>query len=173
MSPSIFEFAIDFNLLIEVLITIVVMSFFIERALSVVFGSELFLKWYDPCFKAKRAREMEECLKQGDQEEEAPDAPLDTEADPENTNKEEPNYGVKKSGAKEIISVIVSISAVVFWDFDAVTIIFKTYNEPQLFGFFVTGMIVAGGTKASIKLFQDVLGFRTSAESARKPKPNN
>lgn len=167
MNPAIFEFAIDFNLLIEILITIVIFSFFIERSLSVIFGSELFLKWYDPCFKEKLRKKREtECLEEPPAEGE-PEVETKKKGDEKKVTKPT-EIGDKKSGTKEIISVIVSISAVVFWEFDAVTILFKTYNEPQVFGYAITGMIIAGGTKASIKLFQDVLGFKSSAEKARK-----
>lgn len=157
MDPAIFEFSVDFNLLIEVLITIVVFSFFIERALSVIFGSELFLKWYDPCFAEKLRKERLENCEETPEGEEKP------------KKEEEPKkIGDKKSGIKEVLSIIVSIAAVVFWEFDAITILFKTHNEPQVFGYVITAMIVAGGSKASIKLFQDILKFRSSAEKARK-----
>jgi hypothetical protein len=43
------------------------------------------------------------------------------------------------------------------------------------YGMIITGAIIAGGTKGSIKLFNDVLGFGSSAEKARQdfkqPKP--
>ncbi|MEQ9266659.1 MAG: hypothetical protein RLN81_15625 [Balneolaceae bacterium] len=130
MDPYIFEFAIDYNLLFEVLLTIVIMSFFIERGLSVIFESSLFIKWYEP------------------------------EGEPEK----------KKKGVKEMLSVGVSIAAVVVWKLDAITILFKTYNEPQVFGYIITGLIIAGGSKASIKFFKDTLGFMSSAEKLRRDK---
>lgn len=137
MDPYIFEFAIDYNLLTEVLITIVIFSFFIERALSPIFESAPFIKWYDPAGE--------------------------TESGTEST-------GSKKRGVKEIIAIAVSITAVVFWNFDAITILLKSYNEPQVFGYVVTGLIIAGGSKASIKLFKDTLGFMSSAEKVRQQK---
>lgn len=139
MDPYIFEFAIDYNLLVEVLITIVIFSFFIERALSPIFESSLFIKWYDPA--------------------------SETEPGTDATR-------TKKRGSKEIIAIAVSIAAVVFWNFDAITILMKSHNEPQVFGYVVTGMIIAGGSKASIKLFKDTLGFMSSAEKARQQKKN-
>lgn len=135
MDAYIFEFAIDYNLLIEVLITIVIFSFFIERALSPIFESALFIRWYDP----------------------------DSIAEPE-----EDKTGKKKKGVKEIVAIAISIAAVVFWKFDALTILLKTYNEPQVFGYVVTGLIIAGGSKASIKLFKDTMGFMSTAEKTRR-----
>ena len=133
------NFIVDYNLLIQVLTTIVIMSFFIERSLSVIFGSEFFLKWYDPTFAQGLAVIKEINL-----------------------------TGSKKSGIKELISIIVSISFVIYWEFDAITILFETYDTPQPFGYVVSGLIIAGGSKASIKLFQEVLGFHSSAEKRRK-----
>ena len=45
MDPNLFH--IDYERLFEVLVTIVVFSFFIERALAVVFETEWFIKIYD------------------------------------------------------------------------------------------------------------------------------
>jgi hypothetical protein len=36
------------------------------------------------------------------------------------------------------------------------------------YGMIITGAIIAGGTKGSIKLFNEVLGFKSSAEKARE-----
>lgn len=130
MSDLITEFAIPYGLLLEVLVTIVVLSFFIERALSVIFESSIFIGWYDP-------------------------------EDPEKT---------KKKGTKEFLAIVVSIAAVWFWKFDAITILFKTHNEPQIYGYVITGLIIAGGSKASIKFFKETMGFMSTAEKMRKKK---
>ncbi|RNC79447.1 MAG: hypothetical protein ED557_15340 [Balneola sp.] len=154
MDPAIFEFSVDFNLLIEVLITIVVFSFFVERALSPLFQSELFLKWYDP-------ENLPDPTPPTDKNSNKKQDKADAESQQEGTKK-------KKKGTKEIVSIIVSIAVVVFWEFDAITILFKTYNEPQVFGYALTGLIVAGGSKASIKLFVDVLDFKSTAQKERE-----
>ena len=130
MSDYIVEFGIPYPLLLEVLIIIVVLSFFIERALSVIFESSLFIAWYDP------------------------------EGHPEK----------KKKGIKEFLSIAVSIAAAWFWKFDAITILFKTHTEPQIYGYVITGLIIAGGSKASIKFFKETMGFMSTAEKMRKER---
>ena len=76
MDPNLFY--LNYERLFEVLVTIVIFSFFIERALSVVFESRGFIKMY------------------GDEDE--------------------------KKGLKEIIALALSISACVYWQFDALSI---------------------------------------------------
>jgi hypothetical protein len=41
-------------------------------------------------------------------------------------------------------------------------------EHTQFWGHLLTGAVVAGGSKASIKLFQDVLGIRSTAEKERQ-----
>ena len=130
MDPNLFY--LDFERLFEVLITIVIFSFFIERALAVIFETRWFIKMYD-------------------------------------------NPNEKRKGVKEIIALIVSIAACVFWQFDAFSIIVVSHSEMQIAGYILTGAIVAGGSKASIKLFKDTMGFMSSAEKIRQDdkKKNN
>ena len=142
MDSFVFEFAIDYNLLFEVLVVIVILSFFIERSLSVIFESSFFIKWYDP-----------EGL------------PVD---EPVAENQQSKTPSKKKKGIKEFISIAVSIGAAAFWKFDAITILLKSHNEGQNFGYIITGMVIAGGSKASIKLFKDTMGFMSSAEKYRQ-----
>ncbi len=118
MDPNLFH--IDYERLMEVLITIVILSFFIERALSVFFESGIFIK------KTKG-----------------------------------------KKGVKETISVVVSIAVCWAWDFDALTIILVSSDHMTYGGIIITGAIVAGGSKASIALFRDVMGFMSNAEKKR------
>lgn len=127
MDPN--YFYIDYERLFEVLITIVIFSFFIERALSVLFESRSFIKMYDASDKRK--------------------------------------------GAKEIIALIVSIAVCIYWKLDALSIIMVSHEETTVAGYILTGAIVAGGSKGSIKLFRDIMGFMSSAEKERqnlKPK---
>lgn len=125
MDPNLFH--IDYERLFEVLVTIVVFSFLIERALAVIFESRLFIKIYEGT---------------------------------EGKNN-------KKKGLKEIIAAIVSITVCFYWEFDAFTILVVASNKMQIPGMFLTGLIIAGGSKASIKLFKDTLGFMSSAEKDR------
>lgn len=122
MDPNLFY--LNYERLFEVLVTIVIFSFFIERALSVVFESRGFIKMY------------------GAEDE--------------------------KKGLKEIIALALSIAACVYWQFDALSIVTMSHEQMQIPGFILTGAIVAGGSKASIKLFQEMMGFMSNAEAKRK-----
>ena len=123
MDPNLFR--LDYERLFEVLVTIVVFSFFIERALSVGFETKWFIKLYNE----------------------------------------------KRKGLKEFIALIVSIAICYFWKLDALSIIVVSHSEMQVPGFILTGAIVAGGSKASIKLFKDIMGFMSNAEKERLEKP--
>ncbi len=72
-------------------------------------------------------------------------------------------------GVKEIIAVVVSAAVCVFWKFDAVSMIILR-EQTTLPGALLTGAIVAGGSKASIKLFHDVLNIRSSAHEQVYPE---
>ena len=119
MDPN--QFFLDYDRLFEVLITIVVFSFFVERALSVLFESKWFIE----------------------------------------------RYSEKNKILKEIIALFVSISVCWSWKLDAISIIVVSHSEMQIPGFILTGAIVAGGSKGSIKLFKDIMGFMSNAEKAR------
>jgi hypothetical protein len=69
---------------------------------------------------------------------------------------------------KETISFAVSAAVCVYWQFDAVTIIIVAGDKMTIPGMILTGGIVAGGSKGSIKLFRDWLGFMSNAEKERK-----
>jgi len=63
---------------------------------------------------------------------------------------------------KELIAFTVGILVCWFWDFDAISIIFLKSNM-TIIGVIVTGAVVAGGSKASVKLFRDLMGFKSAA----------
>ena len=71
-------------------------------------------------------------------------------------------------GTKEIISFIASAAVCFYWEFDAVTIIIVSSDTMTYPGMLLTGGIIAGGSKGSIKLFKDVLGFMSSAEKEKQ-----
>ena len=122
MDPNLFF--LDYERLFEVLVTITVFSFLVERALSVIFES----RWFIDAYEANQIRK----------------------------------------GLKEVIALAVSIALCVFWQFDAISIIVVSKAEMQIPGYILTGAVIAGGSKASIKLFKDVMGFMSSAEKERK-----
>jgi hypothetical protein len=120
-------FHIDYERLMEVLIAIVVLSFLLERAMSVLFEHRWFIRWAEGS---------------GDQ--------------PKN-----------RKGLKEIIASIACVAFCWWQDFDSVSIILQTSETPTFWGVVITGLMIAGGSKASIALFRDVLGFMSSAEKER------
>ena len=68
---------------------------------------------------------------------------------------------------KELIAFVVGVLVCWYWDFDAFSMIFLK-EEVTILGVVITGGIVAGGSKASVKLFRDLLGFKSTAEADRK-----
>lgn len=120
-------FHIDYGRLSEVLITIVVLAFLLERALSVVFEHRWFILWSD--------------------------------GTPENPK--------NRKGLKEIIASGVCVAFCWWQGFDAISILLQSSEKPTFWGVVISGLIIAGGSKASIALFRDALGFMSSAEKQR------
>lgn len=119
MDPNLFH--LDEGRLFEVLFAIVVLAFFVERALSLLFGWKPFVE------------------------------------------------RLSNKGVKEIIALTVSAIVCVNWEFDAFSILF-VQEKMSLFGEILTGAIVAGGSKASLALFQDLLKVKSSAEKSADDK---
>ena len=109
--PSLFR--LDWEVLAEVLAAIVVLSFFIERALSLLFEHRLFVEQ------------------------------------------------LAQKGLKEPIAFLVSLAVVRYWNFDALSVVFHA-DTATWWGYAITAAIVAGGSKASIKLFHDVMGAKSA-----------
>lgn len=112
MDPTLFR--IDWDVLAEVLVTVIVLSFFIERALAIVLEHRLYV-----------------------------------------------NH-LKEKGLTEVIAFAVSFLVVRYWQFDALSILLRA-DEASLLGYIITAGIIAGGSKASIKLFHDLLKVKSSA----------
>ncbi len=117
MDPNLYH--LDYERLFEVLVTIIVLSFFVERALAVLFEHRKFID------------------------------------------------KLKETGVKEVIALVVSIAVCIYWDFDAVSMTILA-ERTSLPGHVLTGGIIAGGSKASIKLFRDLMGVMSDAEKSRK-----
>jgi len=64
---------------------------------------------------------------------------------------------------KEPIAFLVAFVVCAVWDFDAVSMIVLS-ETTNWFGYAVTAGIVAGGSKASVRLFQDFLKVKSSAK---------
>lgn len=119
MDPS--QFRIDWEVLTEVLVSLIVLAFFIERALSIVFEHRFFVE------------------------------------------------RLGQTGLKEPIALLVSLAIVRYWNFDALGIVFHA-DTTTWWGYLVTAAIVAGGSKASIKLFHDLLQVKSNAARAAASK---
>src|SRR6266568_4591217 len=60
-------------------------------------------------------------------------------------------------GVKELIASAMCIAVCIFLKFDALSMIILN-DHTTVFGEIVSGAVIAGGSKASLKLFHDVLG---------------
>jgi hypothetical protein len=151
LSPDLFH--IDYGRLLETLVTIIVFSFFIERALATIFESRLFIEWAEE----KPARRV---------------VKRDSSGNEETVTK--PGHE-KKKGIRELITIVVSIGFCLWIKFDAITIILQSSNKMAFWGMVITGLIIAGGSKASIALFQNLMNVMSTAEAERKKlaKTNN
>lgn len=67
-----------------------------------------------------------------------------------------------RRGVKEPIAFLVALGACLYWDFDAVSMIILQ-EKTSLAGAVLTAGVIAGGSKGAIKLFRDVLGFKSRA----------
>jgi hypothetical protein len=74
-----------------------------------------------------------------------------------------------KNGSKEPIAIVVSIALVWIYGFDALAIIFSEENS-SWYGYILTGSIIAGGSKGSVKLFREWLGWKSEARKAYENK---
>lgn len=120
MDPSLFR--IDWEVLFEVLMAIIILSFFVERALSLLFEHRLYLNHFD------------------------------------------------KKGFKEPIAFLVSLALVRYWNFDALSVLFHA-DTTSWAGYAITAAIIAGGSKASVKLFHDIFNVKSSAQRVRGGAP--
>jgi hypothetical protein len=67
------------------------------------------------------------------------------------------NLFLKGKGLKEIIAFGICYLVCTQWSIDIVSMILKIETGKTI-GFILTAAAIAGGSKASIKLFQDVIG---------------
>lgn len=116
MDPSTIQ--LDWERTFEALMIVIVLAFIIERALAVLFETELFIRYVD------------------------------------------------KPGTKALIASVVSIIVCFVWKIDALSMILGTGGTIKA-GYFITGFVIAGGSKASIKLFHDVLNVKATAYDMR------
>ena len=116
MDPNLFR--IDGEQLFEVLVAIIVLSFFVERALAIAFEN----RWFVEKLAGK--------------------------------------------GLKEVIAFALAFAICRGWDFDAVSVVILA-GKTNAIGHAITAAVIAGGSKASIKLFQDVFGAVSNAQKTK------
>ena len=68
-------------------------------------------------------------------------------------------------GLKTPIALVVSVAICAIWKLDLVSVMLKAETTSFL-GYLLTGAVIAGGSKASIKLFHDVLKVRNMHRDA-------
>jgi hypothetical protein len=73
----------------------------------------------------------------------------------------------KEKSLKELIAFVVAVIACWYWDFDAVSMIFLR-EKVTLLGMVITGGVVAGGSKGSIRLFREVMKFKSTAQKMKE-----
>ncbi|NQT03627.1 MAG: hypothetical protein HQ580_16480 [Planctomycetes bacterium] len=73
----------------------------------------------------------------------------------------------KERSLKELIAFVVSVLACLYWDFDAVSMIFLK-EKVTILGMVITGGIVAGGSKASIRLFRELMQVKSTAQKLKE-----
>jgi hypothetical protein len=66
-----------------------------------------------------------------------------------------------------VLAVVAGVSVCSYLHFDALSIIVLA-DRTHWFGEVITGAVIAGGSKGSIKLFRDWLGFAASAYGERE-----
>lgn len=151
MDPNYFN--MDFGRVSEVLLAIVVLSFIIERALSILFESRFFIENVE--YKVTRSK-TEELFSE----------PTSATASAPSGTSFEPIVKVERkapSGIKEVIALAVAIGVCYFWKFDALSVIMPVHPKETWQGILITAAVVAGGSKASLKLFADWMDIRSSA----------
>ena len=74
-----------------------------------------------------------------------------------------------KKGIKEFLALALAMAVCVLWQFDAISATILT-EKTSLLGELITGAIIAGGSKGSLKLFRDWLDVSSTAYKVKNPK---
>jgi hypothetical protein len=78
---------------------------------------------------------------------------------------------VGKAPLKELITFVVCFMICYIWSFDALSVVLHG-DKLTLIGRAVTALVIAGGSKASLKLFRDIMGIENEqSKIARGVKP--
>lgn len=149
MDPNLFY--LNLERLTEVIIAIIFLSMIVERALAQLFETRLFIEKTESGETVAQMKGIK-----------------DPDKIPKELRKQK-----KKKGLKEFIALIASIGVCWLIHFDALTISFASNDHTTIYGYIITGFIVAGGSKASIKLFKDWIGIMSRAQRDLDDIKNN
>lgn len=70
---------------------------------------------------------------------------------------------IRGRSLKEPIAFVVSILVAYAYQFDAMAILFSQ-EKNTIWGYLITAGVISGGSKGSIKLFRDVLNWKSAAQ---------
>ena len=158
MDPNLFY--LDWERTFEALVGIIVLSFFIERTLSLVFEST----WWIRQFEDPRIGRP---LPNHQKPDGASEANVNNDENEATISEVQKPLPAQRVPLKEALSFILALVICRVWDFDAVSIVLLS-EHTQLVGIIITAGIIAGGSKGSIALFHNLLGIRSSADKARQ-----
>ncbi len=178
MDPNLFH--LDWERTFEALVGIIVLSFLVERACALLFES----RWWISRFEDARVGKLPGSIENAPPGETSPPAAGSAAPGAENASVTENNQAEIKAGEaggpteqkvlageryplKELIVFVLSLVICWVWTFDAVSIIMLR-ERTHIAGIIITATVVAGGSKASIALFHDLLKVRSSANEERK-----
>lgn len=152
MDPNLFH--LDWERTIEALVGIIVLSFLVERACALLFESRWWISRFEDARVGKPPGSDESPPSGGGNSSPAGDKQVKALAG-------------RKYPLKEFLVFVLALVICRVWDFDAVSIIMLS-ERTQLVGIITTAAVIAGGSKASIALFHNVLRVRSRADEERK-----
>jgi hypothetical protein len=150
MDPNLFH--LDYNRLVEVLVALIVVSLFVERALSVLFETELFNRILEWNFRLPTGIR------------------IGSNWPPSIQMSFRTIKLINVLGLKSWIAFGLSYVICIYWNLDALTIILNSRPKTDFWGEAFTAGIIAGGSKISSALFLDFLGIMSTAEKKRRGK---
>ena len=165
MDPNLFH--LDWERTIEALVGIIVLSFLVERACALLFESRWWISRFEDARVGKPPGSDESPPSGGGNSSSAGDKQVKAKAGKAATPEEQKALAGRKYPLKEFLAFVLALVVCRVWDFDAVSIIMLS-ERTQLVGIITTAAVVAGGSKASIALFHNVLRVRSRADEERK-----
>ncbi|MCK4512373.1 hypothetical protein KAW64_11570 [bacterium] len=163
MDPNLYH--LDWARVAEVLVAVTILAFIVERALALLFESRFFLEVVEgkkpESVKKAEAEKAAAAAKEKLERERAGEGEAG-KGKSETAKAPETPKGVGRFPMKEAIAFVVAAAVCVIWKFDAISMIFPK-EQTTVLGAVVTGALVAGGSKASIRLFRDAMGVKSTA----------